>query len=31
MQLILRKARRNELDTVVFKSIHRLARDLGMP
>lgn len=28
MQLILEKARRNELDTVVFKSIHRLARDL---
>ncbi|MCM3736472.1 recombinase family protein [Bacillus cytotoxicus] len=28
MQLILEKARKKELDTVVFKSIHRLARDL---
>ncbi|MFB5548209.1 recombinase family protein [Bacillus cereus] len=28
MQLILKKVRKNELDTVVFKSIHRLARDL---
>ncbi|AJG91493.1 recombinase family protein [Bacillus tropicus] len=28
MQLILAKARKKELDTVVFKSIHRLARDL---
>ncbi|MDR4248409.1 recombinase family protein, partial [Bacillus thuringiensis] len=28
MQLILQKVRKNELDTVVFKSIHRLARDL---
>ena len=25
---ILKKVRKNELDTVVFKSIHRLARDL---
>ncbi|MFD0768892.1 recombinase family protein [Bacillus sp. CGMCC 1.60114] len=29
MQLILEKARKKELDMVVFKSIHRLARDLG--
>ncbi|AMR05545.1 serine recombinase [Bacillus thuringiensis] len=28
MQLILEKVRRKELDTVVFKSIHRLGRDL---
>lgn len=28
MQLILEKARKKELDTVVFKSIHRLGRDL---
>jgi site-specific DNA recombinase len=28
MQLILNKARKKELDTVIFKSIHRLARDL---
>ncbi|MBJ3793548.1 recombinase family protein, partial [Bacillus sp. OA1] len=28
MQLILGKARKKELDTVVFKSIHRLGRDL---
>lgn len=28
MQLILEKARKKDLDTVVFKSIHRLARDL---
>ncbi|MGI8277391.1 recombinase family protein [Bacillus mycoides] len=28
MQRILNKARKKELDTVIFKSIHRLARDL---
>lgn len=28
MQLILQKARRREIEMVVFKSIHRLARDL---
>ena len=28
IQLILAKARKRELDTVIFKSIHRLARDL---
>lgn len=28
MQLILAKAKKREIDTVIFKSIHRLARDL---
>ncbi|MEF7558502.1 recombinase family protein [Bacillus thuringiensis] len=28
IQLVLEKARKKEIDTVVFKSIHRLARDL---
>ncbi|MGR5970672.1 recombinase family protein [Bacillus paranthracis] len=28
MQLILERARKKEIETVIFKSIHRLARDL---